>query len=174
MIKAILVYCFSICLASTVAAQTADEWIITIRLLDPRIVTNTSNTMNLQLTDDENTDIIASRTLTKSEKRKLLEMLDRELTDDEDVPFCGHSPAYAVLYHDKSGKLRSAQTLCGLCKTWAGKGNLRAIKGKEALTYLEKLLPLPDYFSDPATAKKKVTDSTKKNIPFYDLDLEND
>jgi hypothetical protein len=138
-----------------------------VHLLDPRIVRLTQNTLETNYGDDK-TDIIASKTLSKSEARKLWALLDEELEDNTDVPFCGHFPAYAVQVY-RGDKLISSTTLCGLCMTWAKKNEFKRLKGKESLTLLQSFIALPDVF-----AKKSVPDllemKKKPVLPFYELD----
>lgn len=74
-----------------VSAQQSDDLVITIRLLDPRIVTNTSDKMGIEL-GDQKTDIIASRTLTDSQRDKLIKLLDEDLLSDTSTNYCGHYP----------------------------------------------------------------------------------
>lgn len=138
-----------------------------VYLIDPRIVTLTRSTLKTHYGDDK-TDIIASRTLTKSEARALWVLLDEELSDDTDVPFCGHSPAYAIQLF-RGDKLVSSTSVCGLCMTWARKGEFKKLKGKKSLAALEKLIALPDVF-----VNKSLSDLSdlkqKPRLPFYELD----
>ena len=77
---------------------------------------------------------------------------------------------YEFDYNRKDGSIAKTQTVCGLCMTWASAGNLRAIKGKQTIEYLQKLLPLPDYFSDPKTAKDVVVFAENKSVPYFQLE----
>ena len=147
-----------------------NDFMITVRLLDPRVVANTAQTMSIEW-NDLKTDIIATRTLTRSERDILLKLAEAELTDDDNVPFCGHYPAYAILHRRKDGSVAKTQTVCGLCMTWASAGELRAIKGKQTLEYLQKLLPLPDYFSDLKTIKDlDMPFAQNKRVPYFELE----
>lgn len=167
MLRIILTIAITLATSVELFAQ-GDDLSVTVRLLDPRVVANTSATMSIEW-GDEKTDIIASRTLTRSERDALVKLVNTELTDDDNVPFCGHYPAYGILYRRKDGSIAKTQTVCGLCMTWASDSKLRAIKGKQALEYLQKLLPLPDYFADPKTAKDVVIFAENKQVPYFDL-----
>ena len=138
-----------------------------IHLIDPRIVRTTKNTLATNYGNDR-TDVIASKTLSKSESRKLWAKLNEELEDNTDVPFCGHFPAYAVQVY-RGEKLVSSTTVCGLCMTWARKDEFKRLKGKESLAYLTSFIPLPDVFAD-----KSVPDliemKKKPVLPFYELE----
>jgi hypothetical protein len=140
-----------------------------IHLLDPRIVRLTKNTLSTNYGNDK-TDILATKTLSKSESRKLWISLEVELEDNTDVPFCGHFPAYAVQVY-RGEKLVSSTTVCGLCMTWARKGEFKRLKGKESLAILASHIALPDVF-----AKKSVPDlmemKEKPILPFHELDCE--
>ena len=142
----IRVTAFSICIVSTLLCESLiAEDRIEVRLIDPRIVTHTTDTIGIGYSNAK-TDVIALRRLTQSESSKLRPLLKAELSSSRDVPFCGHSPAYAITITTAKGKA-STVTLCGLCGTWARDGDLRVLKGKLALEYLRELLPLPDVFS---------------------------
>ena len=153
-------------MASTAISQEPEGEVVTIRLLDPRIVTNTPDKMGIEW-GDEKTDVIASRTLTKTQTQELKKRTYLGLSADDNVPYCGHYPAYAIVHRQRSGKIVKTETICGLCKTWASDGKLRVLKGKEVLDYLEKILPLPAYFSDPETVKERVVFAENKTVPHY-------
>lgn len=155
--------------ASTAYSQETDGEIVTVRLIDPRIVANTPDRMGIEW-GKEQTDIIASRTLTKTQTQELKKRTDLGLSSDDDVPYCGHYPAYAIVYRQRSGNRVRTETICGLCQTWASDGKLRVLKGKEVLNYLEEILPLPAYFSDPATVKDRVLFAKNKMVPHYELE----
>jgi hypothetical protein len=167
MFRVVLAIAMSLVTSGHLLAQEND-FMITVRLLDPRVVANTAQTMSIEW-EDVKTDIIATRTLTRSERDTLAKLAEAELTDD-DSPFCGHYPAYGILYRRKDGSVAKTQTICGLCMTWASAGELRAIKGKQTLEYLQKLLPLPDYFADPKTAKEVVVNTKNKKVPYFELE----
>tara|TARA_R110002049_G_C9132712_1_gene559118 strand:- start:519 stop:1079 length:561 start_codon:yes stop_codon:yes gene_type:complete len=140
-----------------------------IHLLDPRVVTFTSDTMPIEW-GNAKTDVIGMRTLNATEAAKLHKLLRDELADDDNTPFCGHSPAYAVTV-TQEGKPPTTVTLCGTCGTWAKRGELRALHGKAALEYLDKLLPLPDVFRpvDGKPAKPLVPFDDTPKRPFAEL-----
>ncbi len=145
----------------------ADEPVVTLRLLDPRVVTNTDDTFTIAWSDKE-TDVIAKRILTVSESEKLLALAKLELTDDDNVPFCGHYPSYAFTIEKQGTK-----TICGLCMTWAEKNKIRALGGKKLLEYMESLLPLPDYFANLEKPQDIIVFPENKSTPFYKLQRKN-
>lgn len=142
----------------------ADEPIVTLRLLDPRVVTNTDDTFFIAW-GRHKTDVIAKRILTASEAKKLHELAEQELTDNENVPFCGHYPAYAITIEN-----RGTKTVCGLCMTWAEKNRLRVLDGKKLLAFMETLLPLPDYFANLEQPQDVIVFAKNKEVPFYKLE----
>ncbi len=140
-----------------------------VHLLDPRIVRLTKNTLATNYGNDR-TDIIASKTLSKSESRKLWASLTEELGDNTNVPYCGHFPAYAVQVY-RGEKLVSSTTICGLCMTWARKGEFKVLKGKESIAALASFIALPDVFANksvPALIEMK----EKPVLPFFELEVE--
>lgn len=143
---------------------------VVVHLIDPRVVTFTDQTISTQW-HDAKTDVIATRTLTVSEGRRLRKLLTDELAEDGNVPFCGHSPAYAVAV-TPHGKATTTVTLCGTCGTWAKNGDLRALHGKSSLQYLEALIPLPDVFRSVGGTPPRILDpfDDRKKLPFYLLD----
>ena len=141
----------------------ADEPVVTLRLLDPRVVTDTGHTITIAW-GNKKADVIGKRILTASESQKLLALTKAELTDNDNVPFCGHYPAYAITI-EKPG----TKTICGLCMTWAEKNELRALGGKRLLEYLESLLPLPDYFANLEKPQDVIVFAENKTTPFYKL-----
>ena len=147
---------------------------VVIHLLDPRGAIAGERTMPIEWNGGK-ADLIATRRLNVAEAKKLRIILRKELADDDNVPFCGHSPAYAVSITPE-GRPTSTVTLCGTCGTWAKKGELRALHGKAAIEYLDLLLPLPDVFR-PVEGKTPATilpffDGEK--LPFHQLDIPND
>lgn len=157
------------CTASFVLGDQPTERTV-VYLIDPRIVTLTKHTIKTHYGDDK-TDIIASRTLSKSEARDLWVLLNEELEDNANVPFCGHSPAYAIELY-RGDKLVSSTSVCGLCMTWARKGEFKRLKGKKSLGMLEKLISLPDVFANKSLSD--LSDLKKKPVlPFYELDSVN-
>lgn len=141
---------------------------VVIHLIDPRIVALTDNTIRTE-SGSGKTDIIATRTLTQSEAHKLLQLLKVELVEDKNIPYCGHHPTYAVQLVN-NGAITKSVTLCGLCGTWAWKGEMRVLHGKSSLAYLEELLPLPDVF----LSIKKLPDLNQLNdhSPINELDVD--
>ncbi|TWU19599.1 hypothetical protein [Allorhodopirellula heiligendammensis] len=117
---------------------------VVIHLLDPRGEFAGEETMPTQWQNRE-ADVIGRRVLNIAEAKRLRALLRQELADDDNVPFCGHSPAYAVSI-TPPGKKTTTVTLCGTCGTWAKAGELRSLHGRAALEYLDQLLPLPDVF----------------------------
>lgn len=150
-------------LATARGAAFADERVVTLRLLDPRVVTNTDDTFTIAW-GGKKTDVIAKRILTASEAQKLTAIAKQELTDNENVPFCGHYPAYAITVEREGTK-----TVCGLCMTWAEKNKLRVLGGKKLLDYLESLLPLPDYFANLDSPQDVIIFGEHDKTPFYNL-----
>jgi hypothetical protein len=117
------------------------------------------------------TDIIASRTLTDAQRDELLKLLDVDLSHDACQSFCGHFPAYAILFRDKSGRILETKTICGLCMSWASAGKRYNLNDKRSLELLQKILPLPEYFAvqDEKDLVERVVFSEKKSTPFYEL-----
>ena len=103
MFRVVLLVAMVLVTAEGLLAQENDS-MVTVRLLDPRVVANTAQTMSIEW-NDVKTDIIATRTLTRSERDTLLKLAEVELTDDDNVPFCGHYPAYAILHRRKDGSV---------------------------------------------------------------------
>ncbi|WP_372725245.1 hypothetical protein [Novipirellula sp.] len=68
---------------------------VVIHRLDPRGAIAGEQTMSIEW-NGRKTDLIATRRLNVAEAKKLRMLLRKELADDDNVPFCGHSPAYAV------------------------------------------------------------------------------
>ncbi len=94
---------------SDIEAADPNDRVI-IYLLDPRIVaTDRKEAMSIEW-NDAKTDVIATRKLNLSEARRLRELLKKDLIDDDNVPFCGHSPAYAVSI-TRAGKPTNTVTL---------------------------------------------------------------
>lgn len=142
---------------------------VIVHMLDPRPGTRTDHTL---VTKDGKAaaDIIATRILSASEAKTLYDLLKVELADDDNIPFCGHYPAYAVQVARENAKPATV-TLCGVCGTWERDGELKALHGKKSLELLEKLLPLPDVFSfddkKPSEVLSAFHDSPQ--VPFYRL-----
>jgi hypothetical protein len=170
MLRAALMITAILLSSSNSFGQQTKATMITIRLLDPRVVTNTGDKMEIEL-GDKKTDIIASRTLTDSQRDELLKVLDMDLSQDECQNFCGHFPAYAILYRNKSGRILETKTICGMCMTWASAGKRYDLKDKRSLDLLQKILPLPEYFAvkDDKLLAERVIFSDKKSTPFYAL-----
>ncbi|MGB7324088.1 MAG: hypothetical protein WBD31_04405 [Rubripirellula sp.] len=169
MIRLLLIVIFA-SIGGIAFAGDADTRCI-IHLIDPRGVAASEQTIPTGY-GKARADILGTRTLSTSESRQLLSLLKTELVDDANVPFCGHSPAYAVQV-SRSGMPTRTVTLCGFCGTWARDGELRALHGKKSLQYLEVLLPLPDVFRGVA----KLSDlpgvspfGGTPTTPFYKLD----
>ncbi len=170
MLKVALMITAILATSNTSFAQQAKETVITIRLLDPRVVTNTGDKMEIEY-GDKKTDIIASRTLTDAQRDELLNLLDVDLSQDECQNFCGHYPAYAILFRNKSGRILEIKTICGMCMTWASAGKRYDLKDKRSLDLLQKILPLPEYFAvkDDKLLAKRIIFSDNKSTPFYAL-----
>ena len=133
-----------------------------IHAIDPRGVHFTDKNIPI-FHDDKRADIIGIRELTVEESSILNALLVKELSPNTDVPLCGHFPGYAV--EVREGKNQGSMvTLCGTCLTWAKPGGLFALSGREALAYLDQLLPLPDVFRKLPDGKIFVMDKT---VPFF-------
>ncbi len=160
---------FTIAIVASVGAGEPER--VVIHLLDPRGAIEDETTMSTQWQKRE-ADILGMRRLNVAEAAKLKKILRKELADDPNVPFCGHSPAYAVTIK-RPGKPSSMVTLCGTCGTWARNGDVKALHGKVALEYLDELLPLPDVFRsvDDKPAKILQPFSEEKPRPFVQLDF---
>lgn len=143
---------------------------VVIHLLDPRGAIAGDQTMSTEWNNGK-TDVIGTRLLNIAEARKLRSLLRKELANDDNIPFCGHSPAYAVAV-TSADKTTITVTLCGTCGTWAKQGDLRALHGNASLEYLDTLLPLPDVFRPVAGKPKQVLKpfAGGKKIPFQQLD----
>lgn len=111
----------------------------------------------LKLTDDhvpvgfngQRADVMGSVNLSYEESAKLHEIIKRELTSSENVPDCGHSPAY-VIFRLTKGMPPSYLSVCFLCSTWVSSQNgyLRVVADRELSGFLEKALPLPPAFAN--------------------------
>ncbi|WP_236621430.1 hypothetical protein, partial [Rhodopirellula sallentina] len=125
--------------ASSVTSLHADEPAqrVAVYLLDPRGAISGTNTLPTEWKGGA-ADILGTRYLSASEAHRLNKLLRIELTNDDNVPFCGHRPAYAVVTSTK-GQSPNSVTLCGGCWTWAQKGKLRVLGGKRTLEYLNSL-----------------------------------
>ena len=73
-----------------------------MHLLDPRGAIAGAHTMPVEWSGRK-ADLIATRRLNAGEAKKLRTLLRKERADDDNVPFCGHSPAYAVAITSKEG-----------------------------------------------------------------------
>lgn len=142
---------------------------IVIYLLDPRLVEVTDDSMPIEWKKIR-TDVLGTRKLNATESTKLTKLLRKELVDDDNTPFCGHSPAYAVTIL-REGRSPATVTLCGTCRTWARNGELRVLHGDAALEYLDKLLPLPDIFRPVGGKAAPILDSfePRRRRPFHEL-----
>jgi len=158
--------------ASSFAGEPPDR--VMIYLLDPRGAIDGTQTLPTELNGGK-TDILGSRTLNVSEAKALRKLLAIELVDSDNVPFCGHRPAYAVAITPQ-GRATTTVTLCGTCGTWAKGGKLRALHGKLALEYLDVLLPLPDVFQTPDGKPTRILSpfDDSREIPFRLLAEPND
>ncbi|MCC9654365.1 hypothetical protein [Rhodopirellula halodulae] len=163
---------------------------VVIHLLDPRGVIAGDHTMPTEWQNCR-ADVIGTRLLNRDETNRLRTLLRKELADDDNVPFCGHSPAYAVVVtvgedakkRDGGGAEKTVVTaktntvtLCGTCGTWARGGELRALHGNESLNYLDQLLPLPEVFR-PVAGKRAPHLSpftSGEPAPFEDLPASSD
>lgn len=148
-------------------AAFADERIV-IYLLDPRVVTNTTQTFPIGW-ENRKTDIIASRSLSETESLELRSLLEDELGSNTNVPFCGHWPAYGVTIL-QNNKPISSVTLCGLCMTWAKGGSLMVLEGNKAIDFLMKKLPVPDAFAEVKIPPELL--QVDKRIPHFKLTAE--
>lgn len=73
------------CLSTTAVAQSKplpDGVIIRLRLIDPRLVTHTDTTFDINYTD-EKTDLIGTRTLTVEESKELHTLILEECISTE-------------------------------------------------------------------------------------------
>ena len=111
--QTLLTFLFFTYSLSALAGGPSDR--VVIHLLDPRGAIAGEQTMPIEW-KDETADVIASRRLNVTEAKKLQTLLRKELVDDDNVPFCGHSPAYAVAI-TPSGRKTATVTLCGTCGT---------------------------------------------------------
>lgn len=151
------------------AAQAAEPASRTVvYLLDPRNATFTENTMPT-LYKNEQTDVVATRTLTGSEAATLARLLKAELIET-DPPFCGHRPGYAIRTY-RGDEIQMTVTICGLCRTWSRDGQPHGLKGKRTLSFLTRLLPLPDVWAD---AKTGFDIGMAEDGPFYSLKKQDD
>ncbi|MEM6474185.1 MAG: hypothetical protein AAF802_31900 [Planctomycetota bacterium] len=157
-----------VALCASFSTVFGGERVVTLRLLDPRVVTNTRDTFTTSYRG-RRTDVIAKRVLTVSEAQRIDALVTQELVDDDDVPMCSHYPAYAITVEREGTK-----TICGLCMTWAEKDKLRVIKGKRLLKYLESLLPLPDYFAKSENLEDLVMFPDNRETPFHQLSVKHD
>ena len=173
MLRAALLITAILLSTSNSFGQQTKATMITIRLLDPRVVTNTVDKMEIEF-GDKKTDIIASRTLTDAQRDELLTLLDLDLSQDECQNFCGHHPAYAILFRNKSGRILETKTICGMCMTWASAGKRYNLKDKRSLDLLQKILPLPEYFAvkDVEVLKDRIFFSDNRSTPYYSLKVE--
>ena len=118
-----------------------------IVMVDPRLVTKTNDTQPVGY-ERKRSDVMGSVYLSYEEWVKLKGMLSTALTSSDNVPLCGHSPAYVIVETNR-GKARSGYfSVCGLCKTWCGPaGELRVLDDAQLMPFLTKVLPLPAAFS---------------------------
>ena len=124
------------------ADEPADR--VVVHLLDPRGAISGETTFPTEWNDGK-AELLGTRRLSTSEANILRELLRTELTENDNVPFCGHHPAYAVVT-TPNRRSSSSVTLCGTCWTWAEGGERRVLGGKKAIEYLGTLLPLPSVF----------------------------
>ncbi|MFN0129860.1 MAG: hypothetical protein ACKV19_24610, partial [Verrucomicrobiales bacterium] len=97
--------------------------------------------------EKKRSDVMGSVYLSHAESLKLKAILSTALTSSDNVPFCGHAPAYVIVQMD-GGKSVSFVSVCGLCKTWCGAtGDLRVLDDAQLMPFLTKALPLPSAFS---------------------------
>jgi hypothetical protein len=117
-----------------------------IVMVDPRVITKTNDTYSVGY-EKKRSDVMGSVSLSHAESVKLKTILVTALISSDNVPFCGHSPAYVIVQMD-SGKAVSFVSVCGLCKTWCGvTGDLWVLDDAQLMPFLTKVLPLPSAFS---------------------------
>jgi hypothetical protein len=136
--------------ASTAAAGEKDALpkssYYRIVMVDPRLITKTNDTYAVGY-EKKRSDVMGSVYLSHAESLKLKAILSTALTSSDNVPFCGHAPAYVIVQMD-GGKSVSFVSVCGLCKTWCGAtGDLRVLDDAQLMPFLTKALPLPSAFS---------------------------
>jgi hypothetical protein len=136
--------------ASTAAAGEKDALAKSsyyrVVMVDPRLIARTNDTYSVGY-EKKRSDVMGSVYLSHGESWKLKAILSTALTDSDNVPFCGHAPAYVIVQMDR-GKTVSFVSLCSLCKTWCGaKGDLRVLDDSQLMPFLTKVLPLPSAFS---------------------------
>lgn len=117
-------------------------------MVDPRCVKLTDNHIPVGY-GELRADVMGSVNLSYEESAKLHKIMNGELTSSENVPFCGHSPAYVIFRLTKGG-LPSYVSVCFLCSTWVSSrnSNLRVVADRELSGFLEKALPLPPAFAN--------------------------
>ncbi|MCD0458831.1 hypothetical protein [Roseiconus lacunae] len=169
--RTVLVLLIVICISPAFAGGPSDR--VVIHLLDPRGAIAGEQTVPIEWKGGK-ADLIATRRLNVAEAKKLRALLRKELADDDHVPFCGHSPAYAVSI-TPNGKPTTTVTLCGTCGTWAKRGDLRALHGKASLEYLDALLPIPDIFRPVAGKPVEILNPFYggERLPFHQLGATN-
>lgn len=117
-----------------------------IVMVDPRLMTKTNDTFPVGW-EGRRSDVMGSVYLSHEESLKLDGILTTALTSSDDVPFCGHSPAYVIVQMD-GGQQKGFVSVCALCKTWSdSKGILHVLDDSQLIPYLTKSLPLPSAFS---------------------------
>ncbi len=117
-----------------------------IVMVDPRLITKTKDTFPVGW-EGKQSDVMGSVYLSHEESAKLKELLATALTTSDNVPFCGHAPAY-VIVQMADGRQTGFVSVCTLCKTWSdSKGDLRVLDDSQLMPYLTKALPLPSAFS---------------------------
>jgi len=137
-----------------------------IVMVDPRGRATTKDTHPIGF-EKQKADVMGSLSLSREESAKLKRILNSALTSSDNVPFCGHAPAYVIVQMD-AGKAVSFVSVCGLCKTWCGpNGDLRVLDDGELMPFLTKALPLPPAFSK-VKALPDLMDMDQKT-PFLDL-----
>jgi len=128
--------------------EAAPEPAVTYRIVmvDPRVIVKTAETQAVGW-QEKRSDVMGSVHLSREESAKLGGILAEALTSSENVPFCGHSPAY-VIVRLNDGKPAGWVSVCFLCKTWCdGKGDLRVLDDSRLMPFLTGVLPLPPAFS---------------------------
>lgn len=158
------------CLSTTAVAQSKplpDGVIIRLRLIDPRLVTHTDTTFDINYTD-EKTDLIGTRTLTVEESKELHTLILEECISTEETHLCGHSPIYAIEY--VSGKeLTKMITISGSCQNWACDDQLQILIGFKCLDFLERKLPPPDVFR--WALRPRIPAEYQMEKPFFNLEV---
>jgi|GEM_PF-3978648 hypothetical protein len=166
----LLSFIFLACLSTTGVAQSQplpDGVVIRLRLIDPRLVTHTDTTFDIQYAN-EKSDVIGIRTLTVEESKELHTLILEECISKEETHLCGHSPIYAIEY--VSGKeLIKLITISGSCQNWACDDQLQILIGFKCLDFLEGKLPPPQVFK--WALRPRIPAEYQMEKPFFDLEI---